>query len=159
MIKKKFKHLFIFLMTFIISLVTIATPQIIDAQSNNFKYPEFVELLDQLIEAENLYGLSGAQLAVYKDGQLLKKSAYGFTNNYYNIRDENGHIILNQTKALPLEEKNPVTTDTLFDLASNTKMYATVYAMQKLVSDEAIVPNTSQPLTLNTLISDIFQNF
>src|SRR5699024_10899741 len=98
-------------------------------------------------------------LAVYKDGKLLKSSAYGYTNNYYNTYDENGNVILGEAKALPIEERNPVSTNTLFDLASNTKMYATVYAMQKLVSEEALVPNTSEVLTLNTLISDIFPEF
>ena len=35
-------------------------------------------------------------------------------------------------------DSNEVTTDTLYDIASNTKMYSTNYAIQKLVSDGTI---------------------
>lgn len=159
MLKQKCKKLSIYILALILIVTTLYFPSAAKAESNNFEKPEFIELLDQLIEAEILYGLSGAQLAVYKDGKLLKSSAYGYTNNFYNIYDENGNVILGEAKALPIEERNPVSTDTLFDLASNTKMYATVYAMQKLISEKATVPNTSEVLTLNTLISDIFPEF
>lgn len=123
----------------------------VEAQESGFEDPEFIELLDKIIEAETLYGLSGVQLAVYKDGVLVKNHAYGYTNNYYNIYDESGNIILDTAKALPLDERHVVTNDTLFDMASNTKMYATVFAMQKLVSEGKI--------TLDTLVKDIFEEF
>ena len=124
-----------------------------EASNDNsaFKNPEFIDLLDQIIEAEVLYGLSGAQLAVYKDNQLIKNSAYGYTNNYYNVFDENGNSILDEARALPCDERNKVTTDTLFDMASNTKMYATVFAMQKLVSEGKV--------SLDDRIKDIFPEF
>src|SRR5690554_764916 len=123
----------------------------IEANCEGFSEPEFIELLDQIIEAETLYGLSGVQIAVYKDGVLIKNSAYGFTNNYYNVFEESGKNLLDTAKALPIEERTPVTQETLFDMASNTKMYATVFSMQKLVSDGLI--------SLDTLIKDIYPEF
>lgn len=123
----------------------------VQADTSGFEHPEFIELLDQIIESETKYGLSGVQLAVYKDGKLVKNSAYGYTNNFYNTYDDEGNVILDEIKALPIGERNQVTTNTLFDMASNTKMYATVFAMQKLVSDGDV--------TLDTLIKDIFPVF
>ncbi|WP_282926122.1 serine hydrolase [Helcococcus kunzii] len=121
------------------------------AANSDFKHPEFMELLDDLISSENNYGLSGAQLAVYKDGNLIKNSAYGYINNYKNKFDENGDVIFGDFDILPKNERVKVTENTLFDLASNTKMYATVYAMQKLASEGKV--------SLDTKISEIFPEF
>lgn len=135
MFTKFFKVLIVGVMS--ISVLT-ANYTDVSAETSGFTNPEFIELLDQIIESETNYGLTGVQLAVYKDGALIKNSAYGSTNNYYNVYDQTGASILDQAKALPKEDRNPVQTDTLFDMASNTKMYATVYAMQKLVSENKI---------------------
>ncbi|MFD2728925.1 serine hydrolase [Enterococcus camelliae] len=140
--------------------VGLGKAAVVQADENaGFVHPEYMDLLDQLIASENKYGLTGVQLAVYKDGQLLKNTGYGYTNNYYDYYDEYGNFILTNAKVLPLSERNVVTTETLFDMASNTKMYATVYAMQKLISDQAPIPETDHPLTLATKISEIFPEF
>lgn len=123
----------------------------VNAENGQVNNPEFLELLDDLINSEIEYGLSGAQIAAYKDGELIKNSSYGYINNYENVRDENGDIILGQHKVLPKDERTEVTNQTLFDMASNTKMFATVYALQKLVSENKI--------SLDTKISDIFPEF
>ncbi|CAM3483989.1 penicillin binding protein PBP4B [Erysipelothrix anatis] len=131
-------------------LLTIVTP--INAETSApVAKPEMFELLDQIITAETRYGLTGVQVAVTKDGSLVKNSAYGFTNNYKNVYDENGASILDQIEVLPLAQRTKVTPDTLFDLASNTKMYATVYAMQRLVDQGKI--------TLDTTVVSIFPEF
>lgn len=84
-----------------------------------------LDLIDTIINNDIKYGFTSAQVAVIKDGVMVKNSAYGTVNSY------------NQDGTLKTDSKK-VTTDTLYDLASNTKMYATNYAIQKLVSDGKI---------------------
>lgn len=79
-----------------------------------------LEALDRLIESEVEKGYPGGQLAIIKDGILVKSEAYGYAKLY----DESLNKIDNPIKS---------TTDTLYDLASNSKMYAVNYAIQKLV--------------------------
>ena len=87
--------------------------------------PEIVEMISDFIQAEVKYGFSGAQLAVIKDGKLVISEAYGALSGY---RSDGSRI-------LPEEDGyTPVTTDTLYDLASNTKMYSVNYALQYMLS-------------------------
>lgn len=96
------------------------------------------KLIDLLIKAEVDHGFPSAQLAVVHNGELLKQSAYGLTNSY----TKSGRHLTHGVK---------VTNHTLYDLASNTKMFATNFAIQKLVSDNK--------LKLDTKISQIFPSF
>ncbi|MEE7560798.1 serine hydrolase, partial [Xanthomonas sp. Kuri4-2] len=77
--------------------------------------------VDRAIQAQVDAGFPGAVLAVVRDGRLVKLTAYGYAQRY----DARGAL------AAP----PPMRTDTIFDLASNTKMYATVFALQRLVSE------------------------
>lgn len=119
----------------------------VQAQENG---EEYLELVDALIEAETGYGLSGVQLYVLKDGEVVKDASYGYTNNYENVWID-GVSDLRQIKVLPISQRTPVTPDTLFDLASNTKMYATNYAIQYLIYKGEI--------TLETKIVDIYPEY
>ena len=108
------------------------------------------QLIDMIVEAEVSYGLSGAQLVVLKDGKTVKKESYGYTNSYKNIvRD--GSVVLDEVEVVPVAERNRVTDETLFDLASNTKMYAGNYAIQRLI--------TQGKITMDTKVVDIFPDF
>ncbi len=78
--------------------------------------------VDQLINEEIKKGFPGAELLILKDGKIIKHSRYGYKLRY----DENGQ---------PLPHPEKLTKNTLFDLASNTKMYATNFALMKLVSE------------------------
>ncbi len=78
--------------------------------------------IDALINADIKQGFPGAQLVIIKDGQIIKNSAYGFSHRYNAKADELASPII-------------MTTETLFDLASNTKMFAANYAVMKLVSE------------------------
>ncbi|KKI93156.1 esterase [Bacillus sp. SA1-12] len=82
---------------------------------------EKLEKVDQLIEKEVAAGFPGAALIVIKDGKIVKKESYGYKQKF------DGHTPLRK----PLKMKD----DTMFDLASNTKMYATNFALQKLVAE------------------------
>jgi CubicO group peptidase (beta-lactamase class C family) len=87
-----------------------------------------LNLIDTLINNDVKYGFTSAELAVIKDGVMIKNSAYGSLNSY----NQDG------TKKT---DSQKVTTNTLYDLASNTKMYATNYALQKLTSEGKISIN------------------
>ena len=86
---------------------------------------ETLKIVDQLLTAETEAGFPGAQLVIIKDGMMIKNSAYGAISRV----DSAGN---------PLDEVIPVTEKTLFDLASNTKMYAVNFAVQKLISEQRL---------------------
>lgn len=92
-----------------------------------------LELIDRIITADIDNGFSGAQLAVVKDGRLVYEKAWGNIRTY----DEEGNPV----------RSDAVTPDTMYDLASNTKMYSVNYALQYLV--------TEGKLDLDTKITDI----
>ena len=107
--------------------VTTGTPEEVGLNTNTLK------LIDDMMEVQMDYGFSGAQLAVIKDGKLVVDKAWGVTNGYIAPQiDADGNIL---SDAVVDKTSAPITTDTLFDLASNTKMFATNFAVQKLVSD------------------------
>ena len=96
-----------------------------------------LDMIDDFMNASVKYGFSGAQIAVIKDGKLVKNSAYGHVNGW----NADGTQISE-------EDGVDVTTETLYDLASNTKMYSVNYAIQYLYEQGK--------LDLNTKIMDIF---
>ncbi|UTC75736.1 penicillin binding protein PBP4B [Treponema sp. OMZ 792] len=106
--------------------VKIPYPSIIEKKEklNNVNYRAF-QIIDDLMKAEIENGFPSAQIVVVKDGKMIKNSAYG----YISTVDEFG---------APLINKKPITDKTLFDLASNTKMYTVNFALQKLLSEEKI---------------------
>ncbi len=84
--------------------------------------PETLRLISDIIESDIAHGFSGAQLAIVKNGRMVYEKAWGYTSRY----DPEGAI---------REDSTAVDTDTLFDLASVTKMFSVNYAIQKLVTD------------------------
>lgn len=78
------------------------------------------QLVDDFIEKEVREGFPGAALIVVRHGKVLKKTVYGYKVKYDN--DEN-----------LLPKPQLLTLDTMFDLASLTKMYATNYALMRLM--------------------------
>lgn len=82
--------------------------------------------VDTLINSEVNEGFPGAALIIVKDGKIIKNTAYGYAKEYDN------------STLLPEDKREKMTTDTMFDLASNTKMFATNFALQKLASEGKI---------------------
>lgn len=80
-----------------------------------------LELLEQIIQADVNNGFPGAQMAVVKNGKLVYQNAWGKVNSY-------------NPDGTPKTDSPAVTNDTLYDLASNTKMYTANYALQYLVT-------------------------
>lgn len=88
--------------------------------------------VDEQIQADIKQGFPGAALMVIKDGKVIKNTAYGYAKKYIN----DGELL---TSPIPMR------TSTIFDLASNTKMFATNFALMKLVSEGRI--NTNKPVS------------
>lgn len=94
--------------------------------------------VDKLIEKDVSAGFPGAVLAVIKAGKILKLTAYGDAKQY-------------QQNDLMLLRPEPMQINTLFDLASNTKIFATNFALMKLVSEGR--------LNINNRVSDYLTEY
>ena len=84
-----------------------------------------LEMISDLIETDIRHGFTSAQLALIRNGRLVYENAWGKTNSYL-------------PDGSPDTESPEVTTETLYDLASLTKMFSVNYALQKLVTDGEI---------------------
>ncbi len=93
-------------------------PKTINAETAQFSSKK-LRKVDQMIERDIAAGFPGAVLVVVKDGRIIKKK-HTATVKVRRIR----------TLRRPVKMK----TRTMFDLASNTKMYATNFALRRLVS-------------------------
>ena len=121
--------------------VSIPYPTVIEGVPSDVGMSEEVlGVIDDFIASEVKYGFSGAQLAVVKDGKMVYSNAWGLANGYNpdGTRIEEGD-----------ENYVPVTTDTLYDLASNTKMYSVNYALQYMLTQGTDVYDISldDPIT------------
>lgn len=88
--------------------------------------------VDELINQDVADGFPGAVLLVVKEGKIIKRSAYGYARKFAD-------------GGLPLDQAVKMQTNQLFDLASNTKMFATNFALMKLVSEGKI--DVTRPLS------------
>lgn len=93
-----------------------------------------LELISRIIEADVRNGFPCAQLAIVKDGRLAYRNSWGLLCSY-------------EQDGTPLRNGIPVNDETMFDLASNTKAFSTVYAVMYL-ADRGI-------LRLDERIADI----
>ncbi len=105
--------------TFAQTAGNLIEPKIINAETAQFSTKK-LRKVDQMIERDIAAGFPGAVLVVVKDGRIIKKAAYGYSKKY-----EGSELLRRPAK---------MKTRTMFDLASNTKMYATNFALQRLVS-------------------------
>ncbi len=111
--------------------------------------PKTLELIADIIETDIANGFTSAQLAIIRNGRLVYENAWGLTNSYAPdgtrlTEAGTGNAGNSATPAPDGTNGNPdagtipttpVTTDTLYDLASVTKMFTANYAIQKLVTD------------------------
>ena len=97
-------------------VVTESTPE--DVGIN----PDALDLISDIVESDVKNGFTSSQIAVIRKGKLVYENAWGYTDSYLQDGSVN-------------PERKPVTTDTLYDLASVTKMASVNLAMQKMVTD------------------------
>jgi len=76
--------------------------------------------LDNLIEQDVKDGFPGAAIIIIQNGKVIKRSSYGHALKYAN-------------GGVPLAYPQAMSATTLFDLASNTKVFATTLAIMTLV--------------------------
>lgn len=93
-------------------------------------------LISEIIQSDIEHGFPCAQLAVAKNGRILYKNSWGFINSY----DTDGN-------PLPQNEREKITDDTMFDIASCTKALAANMAIEFLISQKK--------LSLDTKIADV----
>lgn len=105
--------------------ITVPYPTLVDATEGY--HPAFTEV-DKLIQQDVADGFPGAVLLVVHQGKVIKRSAYGYARKY-----ADGGMLL--------PEPVPMKEDTIFDLASNTKMFATNLALMRLVSEGKVDVN------------------
>ena len=103
--------------------------------------PEALRLISDLIRSDIDHGFTSAQLAVVRNGRLVYENAWGTVNAY-------------APDGTRLTDSPAVTADTLYDLASVTKMVTVNYALQKLVTDGLIDPGARIVDILGTAFSD-----
>ena len=84
--------------------------------------PEALRLVSDIIQSDIDHGFTSAQLAVVKDGRLVVDRAWGTVNACH-------------PDGTRRTDSPAVTPETLYDLASVTKMFSANYAVQKLVTD------------------------
>lgn len=84
--------------------------------------PAVLDAIDKIVAADVAHGFTSAQMAVIKDGRMVYRNAWGTVNAY-------------NPDGTPKTDSPAVTNDTLYDLASNTKMYSVNYALQYLVTN------------------------
>lgn len=84
--------------------------------------------IDRIMESEIKRGFPGAVLLVVKNGRIVKESAYGWAKLY------------EKDQLLPESRRQPMTTAAMFDLASNTKMYAVILSYMKLMDEGRVSP-------------------
>lgn len=86
---------------------------------------EALSLISDIIESDVAHGFTSSQLAVIRHGKLVYQNAWGYKNTY----SPDGEM---------LSDKEPVDNNTLYDLASVTKMAGVNLAIQKMVTDGTI---------------------
>ena len=93
------------------------------------------DAIDAVVSNDVANGFPSAQVAVMKDGELVYQNCWGKVNSY-------------EPDGTPKTDSADVTNDTLYDLASNTKMYSCAYALQLL--------HEQGKVDLDTPLVDIF---
>ena len=91
--------------------------------------PEVMQLVSDLIASDIAHGFPSAQLAIIRNGELVYENAWGRRNAYH-------------PDGTPNRESPAVTTETMYDLASVTKMVTANFALQKLATDGKLDVNT-----------------
>lgn len=158
-----------------------ASNQEAESQSTSEHLPYDIDdgleaILDATVEPfiAETYGntsVPGAVVLVAKDGKIIAENAYGYA--YLTDPPEEGPVSLlgqgaravnkarndaastDPINGKRVDEPIPMTTDTLFDLASITKIMSTTQAVMKLVSEGKIASVND---TVATYIPDFAQN-
>ena len=84
--------------------------------------PATLMLIEDIIKEDIEYGFTSAQLAIIRHGKLVYSNTWGYLNSY----DQDGN---------KLKDKMSADNETMYDLASVSKMFGPNFALQKLLSE------------------------
>lgn len=116
----------------------VGYPTVLDGKPEDVGLnPDVLETISQIVQSDVNNGFPSAQMAVIKNGKLVYQNAWGKVNSY----NPDGSV---------KTDSPAVTNDTLYDLASNSKMYTANYALQYLV--------TNGKVDLDAKLVDLFGN-
>lgn len=101
--------------------IAIPYPQIKTASAESYDF----STVDSVIMRDIEQGFPGAVLLVVHKGKIVKQKAYGYALKYDNSEER-------------LDSPLRMDVNTQFDLASNTKVYATAIALMKLVYEKKL---------------------
>lgn len=110
-------------------------------------HQECIDLIEKIITSDIEQGFTSAQLSIIRSGKLVYENAFGKVNSY-------------NPDGTRKTDSPDVTKDTLYDLASVSKMIGVNYALQKLVTDgeisidEKITDFLGQEFVDNTIFID-----
>lgn len=93
---------------------------------------EALARIDEFLDAQVADGFPSAAIVVTRHGRIVHQHATGWAKKYSTTRRADGSTA--PAVLLPRDQWQPTSRDTLYDLASNSKMYATNYAVMMLVS-------------------------
>ncbi len=124
----KFKLITSALLAFSVSAFAVDYPVLTNASPEKAGFDiKKLNRLDSWIQNQIDAGYAGMNILVIKDNHIVLQKAWGYAKKY-----DGSDLMSNPIKA---------TTHTMYDLASNTKMYATNFALQKLVYEGKIGVN------------------
>lgn len=132
---------------FSVSLLLLGTA----CAGQGFSEVNIFENVDQTISKDVNDGFGGAVLAVIKNGEVIKQTAYGYRNMFKPNCTTNIDYSIPVGCYLEQSSRIPMTIDTKFDLASLTKIYSTVFSMMHLVYQEK--------LDLNKPVADYIEGY
>ena len=103
--------------------VLIPYPVVIDGTPKDAGISEqALDFISDIIESDVEHGFTSSQLAIIRNGRLVYQNAWGAKNSYL-------------PDGTAIAEREAVDNDTLYDLASITKMAGVNFAIQKMVTD------------------------
>ena len=103
--------------------------------------PESIDLIEKIIRSDIEHGFPSAQVAIVKDGKLVYEQCFGNVRSY-------------DDKQNPITDAPNVTKDSLYDLASVTKMFSVNFALQYLVSQGLVDIDTKVVDILGSKFAD-----
>ncbi|TKU40505.1 penicillin binding protein PBP4B [Citrobacter sp. wls714] len=124
----KIRLCFAFLLALSLTANAVPFPVLTETSPENAGFNiKQLNQLDSWIAQQVDAGYPSVNLLIVKDNHIVYRKAWGYAKKYDGL-----NLMIQPVKA---------TTDTLYDLASNTKMYATNFALQKLMSEGKLRPD------------------
>ncbi len=96
------------------------------------------ENVDSIINSDVSNGFGGAVIIVIKDGKIVKETAYGHKKMFIEKCETNADYSIPKKCYLSDSKKSMMTIDSVFDLASLTKVYSTVFALMHLMYENKL---------------------